>query len=217
MLQQFAYLLLNYVDLTRLELNMILALSVHPPRKFARIGSGSLPLSSLYIADLITQEHGEKTLIHSIETHHRAIEQSSEMCCKLGVHTECLQFQRAEATAADGLKGYDVIYLAPLVGTTHTRECYLKSGPAYAAWRATCAAHCSFPPKFIIPRKVAENCTISKLGVYCVLIRPKLTNLSTEMASMDAERLVVMHPYNHLVNIIVICPVKSEIIRPGDE
>lgn len=37
------------------------------------------------------------------------------------------------------------------------------------------------------------------------------------MASGDAERLVLMHPYNHLVNSIMICQVKSEVIRPDDE
>lgn len=121
MLHQFTYYS-NYVDLTRLELNMILALSVHPPRKFAFIGSGPLPLSSLCIADLLTRENGGKILVHNIDNHYRAIEQSSEMCRKLGVHAECLRFQCAEATAADGLEGYDVVYLASLVGTTHTQK-----------------------------------------------------------------------------------------------
>lgn len=33
------------------------------------------------------------------------------------------------------------------------------------------------------------------------------------MASGDAERLVMMHPYNHLVNSVVICQIKSGITR----
>lgn len=121
MLCQFTYYS-NYVDLTRLELNMILALSIDPPRKFAFIGSGPLPLSSLCIADLLAREHGEKALVHNIDNHPRAIEQSSEMCCALGMHAECLRFQCAEATAAEGLEEYDVVYLASLVGSTQTQK-----------------------------------------------------------------------------------------------
>lgn len=121
LLRQFTYYS-NYVDLTRLELNMILALSIDPPRKFAFIGSGPLPLSSLCIADSLARGNGGKALVHNIDNHHPAIEQSSEMCRKLGVHAECLRFQCAEATAAEGLEEYDVVYLASLVGTTHLQK-----------------------------------------------------------------------------------------------
>lgn len=120
-LRQFTYYS-NYVDLTRLELNMILALSIEPPRKFAFIGSGPLPLSSICIADLLARENGEKALVQNIDNDRRAIEQSSEMCRTLGVHAECLRFQCAEATAAEGLEEYDVVYLASLVGTTQTQK-----------------------------------------------------------------------------------------------
>lgn len=37
------------------------------------------------------------------------------------------------------------------------------------------------------------------------------------MAAGDAERLVMMHPYNHLVNSVVICQIKSRITRRDDE
>ena len=121
MLRQFTYYS-NYVDLTRLELNMILALSVDPPRTFAFIGSGPLPLSSICIADSLARESGGKTLVHNIDNHLPAIEQSSKMCRTLGVHAECLRFQCAEATSAEGLQEYDVVYLASLVGTTQAQK-----------------------------------------------------------------------------------------------
>lgn len=121
MLRRFTYYS-NYVDLTRLELSMILALSVDPPRMFAFIGSGPLPLSSLCIADSLSRENGEKVLVHNIDNHYRAIEQSSEMCRALGAYAQCLRFQCAEATAADGLEAYDVVYLASLVGPTQTQK-----------------------------------------------------------------------------------------------
>lgn len=192
MLHQFTYYS-NYVDLTRLELNMILALSIDPPRKFAFIGSGPLPLSSLCIADSLTREGGEKALVHNIDNHHGAIEQSSEMCRMLGIHAECLRFQCAEATSAEGLEEYDVVYLASLVGTTQAQKTEIISTLV----------------KRIRPGALLVLRTAHSLRS---LLYP-LINVSTKMASGDAERLVMMHPYNHLVNSVVICQIKSGITR----
>ena len=94
---------------------------------------------------------------------------------------------------------------------------HFKSGQAYAARRITCGSHCALPAKFVIPGKVADSCSLAKLDAFRVLTWPKLINVSTEMAAGDAERLVMMHPYNHLVNSVVICQIKSGITRGEDK
>ena len=64
---------------------------------------------------------------------------------------------------------------------------------------------------------MAESCSLAKLDAFRVLIWPKLIDVSTEIATGDAERLVMMHPYNHLVNSVVICQIKSGSTRREDE
>ncbi|MCJ1469130.1 putative 26S proteasome regulatory subunit [Pseudocyphellaria aurata] len=187
MLRQFTYYS-NYVDLTRLELSMILALSVDPPRIFAFIGSGPLPLSSLCIAASLSRENGEKVVVHNIDNHHWAIKQSSEMCRALGSYAERLQFQCAEATAAEGLEAYDVVYLASLVGPTQTQKKDIISNLVQR-----------MRPGALLVLRSAHSLRS--------LLYP-LIDVSSEMAFGDAERLITMHPYNHLVNSVVICRVK---------
>lgn len=123
MLQRFTYYN-NYIELTRMELSAILSAGSEPPRKFAFIGSGPLPLTSLCIATLLDDGATQRPfVIHNIDNDSRAIRQSSELCCKLGAWAKAMQFHCAEAkNGKDDLREFDVVYVAALVGATWAQK-----------------------------------------------------------------------------------------------
>lgn len=108
----------NYTDLIRMELNALAY--VRPAdfvlRKFAIIGSGPLPLTSLCISSHLNRGN-ERIRYCNIYHNATAITSSRSLCRALGHSEESMTFQCAEADSADiDLGSFDVVYLAALVG-----------------------------------------------------------------------------------------------------
>jgi len=94
-----------------------------PLARFAVLGSGPLPLTSVCIADAL--QHGKcgPTCIHNVDQDPLAIAQSRKLCCALG-HTEetmCFHCADAQADTLD-LYAFDVVYLAALAGTCNEEK-----------------------------------------------------------------------------------------------
>ncbi|KAI4103974.1 MAG: hypothetical protein L6R37_003536 [Teloschistes peruensis] len=103
-------------DLIRMEMNA-LASSVTKPRlrKFAVIGSGPLPLTSICLSRLLSGQGG--AFVHNIDRDPWAISTSAQLCARLGYTLEQMRFQCADVHDQRlDLYGSDVVYLAGLVG-----------------------------------------------------------------------------------------------------
>jgi len=169
-LQDFPYYQ-NYVDLTRLELAALYAITSPSScliQKIAFIGSGPLPLSSLCLRDALNSKDSpfgmplqlttsflgmdkmeavstkgelEQITIMNIDRDREAIEQSRKLCQALGVKGIGMEFFCAEIGGAEkieeedhradggknnrsehGLQGYDVVFLAALVGENQEQK-----------------------------------------------------------------------------------------------
>jgi nicotianamine synthase len=85
--------------------------------KFAVLGSGPLPLTSLCIFDGLQYQKYGPACIHNVDHDPLAIAQSSKLCHALG-HTEktiCFRCADAQADTVE-LCHFDVVYLAALAG-----------------------------------------------------------------------------------------------------
>lgn len=104
----------NYVDLIRIELSALS--SVKPDGcdlcKFAIVGSGSLPLTSLCILDYLNKKDDSVTC-HNIDRNSMAISLSKALCNAIGYTTKSMGFECADANSAEiDLSSFDVVYLA---------------------------------------------------------------------------------------------------------
>jgi len=137
-LSQFPYYS-NYTDLTRMELSALISLltpSCAPLQRFAFIGSGPLPLTSLCISQTastflplnpsqVTSNTTTETKIEvlNIDINPTAITESKHLCALLGRSASGMKFQCSPATAPElDLSGFDVVYLAALVGSTQAEK-----------------------------------------------------------------------------------------------
>lgn len=111
----------NYMDLVRMELNAIASVTLdQPPSKFAILGSGPLPLTSLCILQALKQQNRSPVSVHNIDHDPWAISASTELCRKLGHDTVSLNFHCADAKSKSlDLYEFDVVYLAALVGISN--------------------------------------------------------------------------------------------------
>lgn len=103
-----------------MELNAISSVSwKEPRRKFAILGSGPLPLTSLCILNVLNQERHQAVCIHNIDRDPRAISSSAELCRRLGhtTNTMCFHCVDVKSRSID-FQIFDVVYLAALVGTS---------------------------------------------------------------------------------------------------
>ncbi|MCJ1363295.1 putative 26S proteasome regulatory subunit [Acarospora aff. strigata] len=189
MLHRFTYYN-NYVELTRMELSAILSTGSESPRKFAFIGSGPLPLTSLCIADSLGEDGAQRPLvIHNIDHDSRAIQQSSELCRKLGSRAKAMRFHCTEARdAKEDLRDYDVVYVAALVGMSWAQK---EDIIADVVDRMR-------PGALLILRSAHSLRSL----LYPVV---KITSI---LALARVEPLIVVHPYNHIINSVVVLRVK---------
>lgn len=122
----------NYVDLTRMELSAISAVSPVAPQRVAFIGSGPLPMTSLCMCEALKRiqeepaaghKAGLEDIIVNIDHNINAISQSAALCKKLGHRAHGLGFicQDAESLQFE-LSNYDAVFLAALVGATQTEK-----------------------------------------------------------------------------------------------
>lgn len=107
----------NYVDLVRLEMNALTsALPDLCPLKFAILGSGPLPLTSLCIWEQLSS-HSRYVTCHNVDQDMQANISSSKLCRALGHDQGVMTFQQATAGNSDvDYSRFDVVYLAALVG-----------------------------------------------------------------------------------------------------
>ncbi|RDW65327.1 hypothetical protein BP5796_10019 [Coleophoma crateriformis] len=197
----------NYVDLTRMELNSILSISPRKPQKIAFIGSGPLPLTSLCLdmalnGEQVSDHHspaglnatGQETIIFNIDQSRDAITQSTALYSKLSptddpATPQPMQFQHSEASSPiTNLAGFDVVYLAALVGlTVQDKEDILISvvkkmdaGALLVVRSAWGLRGCLYPEFDPTSEAVLQHLNIQ----------------------------LVVHPYNHVVNSVIVARVK---------
>lgn len=130
-LKQFPYFQ-NYVDLARMEIHALHSIleegSTNRLEKVAFIGSGPLPLTSLC---LLWQPHTTIQTILNIDSNPEAIAQSSLICNKLGFkkYAKGMEFACESATDPNrDLRGFDVVFLAALVGGTQEEKAQVLRG-----------------------------------------------------------------------------------------
>lgn len=115
----------NYLDLVRLELGAISSLAVEKRgSKYAVVGSGPLPLTSICLANALNDDNHQPVCIHNIDRDPWAISKSVELCRRLGFGPATMCFHCGDAKS-DGInfREFDVVYLAALVGmTTHAKR-----------------------------------------------------------------------------------------------
>lgn len=113
----------NYVDLTKMELGAISSASPKTQgHRFAFLGCGPLPLSSLCILCQLQQSHclhNHQPFILNIDCCPDAICCATNLCTSLGIPETSMAFlcDHARGTQHD-LSDFDVVYIAALVGAT---------------------------------------------------------------------------------------------------
>jgi nicotianamine synthase len=190
------------MELARLEINAIHSVHPHTIRSIAFIGSGPLPLTSLCFSALLSPPPEQ---LHNIDNCPRAIAVSSRLCAKLSVRpgklrngtseddddwgsikANKLTFQLADAAEVRDLSSFEVVFLAGLVGNTEKE-------------------------KNMILAKVVARCREGAL----VVLRSahglrKLLYQEVDIGSLKEfglEVLLVVHPWNHVVNSVAVCRV----------
>ena len=209
----------NYVEVIRLELNIIMSVSAPTsiPQKWAVLGSGPMPLTAICLAQLLdplrvpsssteqssllqTQsglkdgrtsktDNAASVQIHNIDHCPTAIDLSSQLCQKLGRLTRCLSFECTEASGYTDLTSFDVVYLVALVGTETTEKFGIISSVA-ARMR----------PGALLVLRSAHGMR----KVLCATVEP------AGMVQKDGTGvvpLVVVHPWNHVRTSIVVAKI----------
>lgn len=107
-----------------MELNAIASVKPDQPlKKFAILGSGPLPLTSLCILQALKQQNHPPVSVHNVDHDSWAISASSELCRKLGHNKDSMNFHCADAKSKSlDLYDFDVVYLAALVGINNEQK-----------------------------------------------------------------------------------------------
>ncbi|KAF2492306.1 Nicotianamine synthase [Lophium mytilinum] len=170
----------NYVDLCNLECNAIIAVTSHTPKQIAFIGSGPLPLTSFCVADRFLHAR-----IHNVDRDADAIALSKELAKRHGYPN--MTFAHEDAADCASLWEFDVVSVAALVGMSADEKAVILSGVARRM------------------RKGALLCVRSAHSLRALLypvVAPE-TLLETGML----ELVVEIHPWNHVVNSILLLRV----------
>ncbi|KAK4657479.1 hypothetical protein QC762_213390 [Podospora pseudocomata] len=201
----------NYEDLTRLEVCSILSATKKAPRRVAFIGSGPLPLTSLCLLQALKNDVAVRSLtqpttnnttatdnaanqepiVLNIDYDEAAISASLKLSLALGERGNGMEFICAEATSASAsrdLSEFDVVYMAALVGVTQTDK-----------------------EKIMLEvisrmRRGALLVVRSSWGLRSCLY-PEV-DLATETLLKRLEPCVVVHPYNQVVNSVIVARVR---------
>lgn len=194
----------NYVDLTIFELNNIMsATSTVPPRKFAFLGSGPMPLTSLCLLTAL-RETGSSILIRAIDGTHdmagplevynidrdaNAIDLSKKLCGVLGPRAEGMRFV-CDNAGSDGydLQTFDVVYMAALVGRSQKEKEEVMLNIAR-----------KMRPGALLVVRSAWNLKTCLYGEVDITSR-RLTNV--------LEPCLEAHPYGQIVNSVIIARKK---------
>ncbi|CBX91401.1 hypothetical protein IAQ61_010759 [Plenodomus lingam] len=186
----------NYIDLSHLECASLEPFLASPPRNLAFIGSGPLPLTSLCVLDRYPT-----ATIHNIDRDLPALQTSQQLCARLGYTARstfaCTDVSTDERSIIPGIQGqqmtdwhaFDVVFLAALVGVeSHEKIAILES----------------------LVRKLRPGTVVvarSARGLRTVLY--PVLELGDELEKAGFEILVEVHPWNKVVNSVIVLRVKE--------
>ncbi|KAI9669275.1 MAG: putative 26S proteasome regulatory subunit [Trizodia sp. TS-e1964] len=192
-LQSFPYYQ-NYKELTRLELNTVLAVkSGEPPSTVTFIGSGPLPLTSIFIADMLKNDNLNKPItIHNIDHCPKAVALSSALCQALGsFHSQVMRFQCADASDDQircPLQDSDVVYIAALVRSIEGQKRQL----------ITHIASQMRPGALLVLRSAHSLRSLMYSAI----------DLERDVSAISSLQLLLeVHPYHDVVNSVVIARI----------
>ncbi|ORY03543.1 Nicotianamine synthase [Basidiobolus meristosporus CBS 931.73] len=175
----------NYVSLAKMELNAIRSVLHQSPEKIAFLGSGPLPLTSICLArELLTQIGSSEVTSFVIDNYDidlEALTVSAALVEQLPDVQSNLIFHHQDVGKIQDLKCHDIVYLAALVGLAQAE----KQEITKQLWRAM------RPGSYLVLRSAHSLRT---------LLYPEI---ETEMLT-GFEPVLVVHPYNEVVNSIVI-------------
>ncbi|KAL8805507.1 MAG: hypothetical protein Q9223_004850 [Gallowayella weberi] len=188
MLQNFTYYD-NYIDLIRMELNALDSVTRGArPRKFAVLGSGPLPMTSLCISQSYNGDE-DAVVVHNVDRDASAISKSTALCRRLGYPPEQVGFHCADVEGqAFDLRGFDVVYLAGLVGSTNEQKQSIIGG---------------------IVQQMSPGAMLVLRSAHSMrsLLYPVVLN--TSLTAVGLKPLLIVHPCNHIINSVVICQIES--------
>ncbi|KAI9047401.1 hypothetical protein LZ554_008846 [Drepanopeziza brunnea f. sp. 'monogermtubi'] len=188
-LEQFPYYA-NYTDLTRMELSALssLASPASRLRKFAFIGSGPLPLTSLCICS--STSPAPPTTVFNIDIALPAITLSSQLSQRLGPLGAGMSFAHAPAgDSSTDLRGYEVVYLAALVGgSQEAKEEALGQ---------------------VVARMSAGALLVVRSAERLRRLMYPTFDPTTPRVLRHLDICLAVHPYNHVVNSVIIGRVKG--------
>lgn len=167
----------------------------HPPRRIAFLGSGPLPLTSLCLLAALKGFPGisihqkprcdEPIEILNIDVDSNAIRLSRTLNEALGSRGEGMLFRCEDAaTSMQDLRGFDVVYVAALVGQTQAdKEDILLS-----------VAERMRPGALMVIRSAwgLRTCLYPEVDITTARLRQRL------------ESCVVVHPHGQVVNSVVV-------------
>lgn len=170
----------NYEQLTRLEHHAVLGATGRPPRRMLFVGAGSLPLTSL----LLVSQHGHSE-IDNIDVDPGATGLAAQLAGALQVRS--LRFHCADVLAYTDVAGYDMVCVAALVGA-HSGDKSRVIEHLYRYMR---------PGALLLVRSAHSLRS---------LLYPPLA--LSDLAGF--RPLVVLDPYNEVVNSLVIAEKPAE-------
>lgn len=177
----------NYLDLSRLELNALLAITPKPPTAIAFLGSGPLPLTSICLATLLHPKTPSLRILN-VDYDAAAIDVSARLCATLpGPQSAVQEFVCASATdGAVELATFDVVYVAALVGmSAEEKEEVVRR----------------------VVKKMKRDALVVLRSAHSLrgLLYPVVDVAGLERLGLKVE--VVVHPWNRVVNSVVVARV----------
>jgi hypothetical protein len=185
-----------------MELSAINLCTPSPPKKFAFLGCGPLPLTSLCIVEqlgglpsLISSHTAQAILVHNIDQSALAFTTAQILCRKLNVPYSTMSFAIDDADdLKEDLRAFDVVYVAALVGSTATekRKIFstvmkkMKSGALLVVRSATGLRSLLYPVSFCFSLSIFPQISYSMLqsfpfnAVLCEINGPRKTPLIYE-------------------------------------
>ncbi|KAL9005063.1 MAG: hypothetical protein Q9188_002136 [Gyalolechia gomerana] len=188
----------NYVDLVKMELNAIASVTKGAkPRKYAVLGSGPLPMTSICILRA-SRNDCEAVTVDNFDYDPWAISESSKLCCHTGYSQEEIGHHCVDVESEDyDLRSFHVVYLASLVGiTSETKQ------------RTIIRIMKQMSPGALLVLRSAHSLRS--------LLYP-VVEINTTLTSLGLTPLLVVHPYDHIVNSVVICQIGPSVSPTLDD
>ena len=195
----------NYLKLSHIEFKMLSQNLTQVPNKVAFVGSGPLPLTSIVLAS----NHLTTTTFHNYDIDPMANYQASKLVSSCPDLSQRMTFHPADIMdVSDGLKDYEVVFLAALVGMDKAEKArvidHLAKNMAPGATLLLRSAHGA--RVFLYP--VIDPCDLQGfevLSVYhptdevinsIIVARKRAASAPTLLPSKCSE----IHGFNHLIN-----------------